>query len=232
LLQFALWTALFSGLAWGQIRGGGRAGFSGARVSFHAGVARARAGFGVRYGSPRFSGGFHQSYYSHYYPRYYHRHVRFPYYPYYSYPYYGAYGYGAYYGYAGYYGDPFFWGSNSYDSSNDAYYQQSIAQQQQLQQQVSDLDNEVEQMRAEQEARLVAPPPPPRQPTAAVKPGQPTTLVFRDGKTEDVQNYAVVGRTLWIFSEQRARKIPLDQIDLPTTEKINEDQGVDFLAPK
>jgi hypothetical protein len=59
-----------------------------------------------------------------------------------------------------------------------------------------------------------------------------TTLVFRDGRTEDVQNYAVVGRTLWIFSEQRARRIPLDQLDIPTTEKINEDEGVDFVGPK
>jgi hypothetical protein len=211
---------------------GGHARFGGGRASAHAPTAVPRVSFGVRYGSPRFGVTFRQPYY----PRYYHHHTRFPYYPYYTYPYYGAYGYPGNYGYAGYWGGyyPLYWdSSSSYETGRDVYYQQNLEVQQQLQQQVNELGNEVEQLRAEQQARLAPPAPPPApRPTAPPKPAQPTTLVFRDGKSEQVQNYAIVGHTLWVFSEQRARKIPLDQLDLATTQQVNEDQGVDFAGPK
>lgn len=58
-----------------------------------------------------------------------------------------------------------------------------------------------------------------------------TVLVYRDGHAEEVQNYAIVGKTIWIFNEARARKIPLSELDLPATRRDNEDRGIDFVIP-
>jgi len=33
-----------------------------------------------------------------------------------------------------------------------------------------------------------------------------------------VENYAIAGQTLWVFTEQRARKIPLADLDIPATQ--------------
>ena len=60
----------------------------------------------------------------------------------------------------------------------------------------------------------------------------PTLLVFRDKHTQEVQNYAIVGGTVWIFSEQRATKLPLSWLDIEATTKANDDRGVDFQVPK
>ena len=57
-------------------------------------------------------------------------------------------------------------------------------------------------------------------------------LVFRDKHTQEVQNYAIVGGTLWIFSEQRATKLPLSWLDIEATTKANDDRGVDFQVPQ
>jgi len=59
----------------------------------------------------------------------------------------------------------------------------------------------------------------------------PTVLVFRDQHREEVTNYAIVGQTLWNFSGQRTRKIPLADLDVVATEKANDDRGVVFRIP-
>lgn len=58
-----------------------------------------------------------------------------------------------------------------------------------------------------------------------------TVLVFRDQHKQQVQNYAIVGQTLWNFAPQRTQKIPLSDLDLQATAKANEDQGVTFRVP-
>ncbi len=58
-----------------------------------------------------------------------------------------------------------------------------------------------------------------------------TTLVFKDGHHSDVINYAIVGDTLFEFAEGRTRKIQLAELDLPATQKANDDRGVDFQIP-
>ena len=61
---------------------------------------------------------------------------------------------------------------------------------------------------------------------------QPSTLlVFKDGHQSDVINYAIVGDTLFEFAEGRTRKILLADLDLPATQKANDDHGVDFQIP-
>jgi hypothetical protein len=61
---------------------------------------------------------------------------------------------------------------------------------------------------------------------------QPSTiLIFKDGHQLDVENYAIVGETLFEFSNGLAHKFQLADLDLPATEKANEDRGVEFQAP-
>jgi hypothetical protein len=70
------------------------------------------------------------------------------------------------------------------------------------------------------------------QPAPAPEPDRPpTVLVYRDGQRAEIGNYAVVGQTLWIFSEDRAKKVPLAQLDLDATRKANDDRGVEFAVP-
>lgn len=59
----------------------------------------------------------------------------------------------------------------------------------------------------------------------------PTVLVFRDQHKQDVQNYAIVGQTLWDFEPQRTQKIPLSDLDVQATIKANDDRGVTFRVP-
>jgi hypothetical protein len=63
------------------------------------------------------------------------------------------------------------------------------------------------------------------------KPGVPTILVFRDGHKQSVTNYAIMGQTVYVFDD-RTKKIALADLDVPATEKANDDQGVEFQVPK
>lgn len=75
---------------------------------------------------------------------------------------------------------------------------------------------------------------PPERPAAAIpdaKPGEPTTLVFRDGHKQEVTNYAIMGQTLYVF-DNKTKKIALADLDVPATIKANDDEGVEFQVPK
>jgi hypothetical protein len=97
------------------------------------------------------------------------------------------------------------------------------------QSQVERLEQEVDELRAERDASSSAPGDAPRRES---EPQTTTVLVFRDRHTEEVGNYAIVGPTLWIFTEQQARKVPLDNLDIAATKKANDDRGVDFRLPE
>ena len=75
-----------------------------------------------------------------------------------------------------------------------------------------------------------APPEPPAPPPADVKPGDPTVLVFRNGKQQEVTNYAIMGDSLYVFDQAR-KKIALADLDIPATVKANNDRGVEFNLP-
>jgi len=48
-----------------------------------------------------------------------------------------------------------------------------------------------------------------------------------------VRNYAIAGGTLWVLNDHQAgKKIPLAQLDLDATVKMNDDRGVDFQVPR
>jgi hypothetical protein len=74
--------------------------------------------------------------------------------------------------------------------------------------------------------------PPPREPEVAPAQDQPeTVLVFKDGHQLEVENYAIVGNTLYDLTQGRRHKIPLSELDLDATTKENGDRGIDFQVP-
>lgn len=82
---------------------------------------------------------------------------------------------------------------------------------------------------------LVTEIPPPasrRYTSSAPAPISPATvLVFKDGHTAEIHNYAIIGTTLWNLSESSARKIPLSELDVDATVKANDERGVTFKLP-
>ena len=66
----------------------------------------------------------------------------------------------------------------------------------------------------------------------APEPSQPpTVLVFKDGHQLEVQNYAIVGQTLFDLTSGHPRRIALSDLDLDATQKLNDDRGVSFQLP-
>jgi hypothetical protein len=110
----------------------------------------------------------------------------------------------------------------------------------QLAYEVGRLSGEVEQLRSEQaqvqasenpQASAERHPQLPRSSESAVEPTTNVTLVFRDGKKMSVENYAIVGQTLWVLSSRTARRIPLSDLDLPATKQVNEENGTEIHLP-
>ena len=62
-------------------------------------------------------------------------------------------------------------------------------------------------------------------------PVDPTVLVFRDGHKQEVNNYAIMGQTVYVF-DTRTQKIALGDLDVPATIKANDDRGIAFQLPK
>ncbi len=68
-------------------------------------------------------------------------------------------------------------------------------------------------------------------PAAAEPPQVSTTLVFKDGHQLEIANYAIVSQTLFDLTPGHPRKIALADLDLPATQKQNDDRGVTFQLP-
>jgi hypothetical protein len=58
-----------------------------------------------------------------------------------------------------------------------------------------------------------------------------TVLVFKDGRQLEIENYAIVGNTLYDLSGGARHKIPLADLDLGATVKQNDERGIDFRVP-
>jgi hypothetical protein len=230
----ALGAALLITPVWGQRGGrggmaaGGHGGFSShagggfSRGPGFGGTPHARAGWGGSNGWVRArpgNGGWGR---------------RRPYggYPYWRYGYPWGYGFGwswypgwGWYGDTGFYDDSYSYPAQSYPayaypSNSDSYAQNDQVQQEEIDR----LNQEVARLRDEGESREA--------PTTTTQVHGETVLLFRDGHTEEIQNYAIVGKTLWVFTEQRARKIPIAELNVQATTKANEDRGIDFRLPK
>jgi len=68
-------------------------------------------------------------------------------------------------------------------------------------------------------------------PAATLAATPSATLVFRDGHQQQITDYAIMGSSLFDLSKGGTRKIPLDTLDIPATQKINEERGIIFNLP-
>lgn len=131
------------------------------------------------------------------------------------------YPYGSYYGW---YSDPL--GYQNDDQSTDSYADANnpgpYSDDNGLRSDVQQLNGKIDRLQADVEAR--------NRPKAEEEPA--TALVFRDQHVEEVHNYAISGGMVWVLADESAKKIPLAQLDLPATVKMNEDRGVDFQMPE
>ncbi len=60
----------------------------------------------------------------------------------------------------------------------------------------------------------------------------PVVLVWRDGRQTQVRRYAIIGPTLFDYTNPRStKKIALDELDLDATLAVNQQHGVVFRIP-
>ncbi len=71
----------------------------------------------------------------------------------------------------------------------------------------------------------------PSDPPESQAPQELTVLVFKDGRQQEVGNYAIVGRNLYDMSPEHPHKVPLSDLDLSATQQQNEQRGVRFQVP-
>lgn len=234
MFMAALSATLFAIPLWGQ-RAGRRAmamgGMQGGYVAQRGGAAGASGG---AYLSNNVHGVYGHGPYGA--PSHYSSHLIYFHYPYYRLHYLWSRGYPGYYGYPvawGWYGgvgmdwssDPAE-SSTSYGSAPPGNSSAYVAYDQQ--QQIERLNDEVARLRAERVSsgpeNNVAQPSPTQIPAD-------TVLVFRDHSTEEIQNIAIVGKTLWVLTKQRAHRFLVADLDLPATTKANQERGVEFRLP-
>jgi hypothetical protein len=230
-------VAMLASPVFAQMRGGrsgsfGRSSFAPHGSSF-AGRGFGSAHFGSRFGggfSPRFAGGprfgfrggrFHSNFRSSF---AFYGAFGYPFYGFYAgygYPWYGAYAYPAY-SYPAY-SYPIADNSPRYDSDLDYSYQQK--------RNMEELDRLEDRVRKLEDQRAAANVPRPPQYESQVKSANPIVLIFRDKHSQEAENYAIVGQTIWLFNEKRATRVPLSEIDIAATQKANEERGVEFPVP-
>jgi hypothetical protein len=71
---------------------------------------------------------------------------------------------------------------------------------------------------------------------AAVRQSDPAVLVYRDGHSEELSSYSIIGPVIYTkgdywSSGNWTRKIQIADLDLPATLKQNQDRGVKFELP-
>jgi len=170
--------------------------------AFHGGSFARSSGVRIRTGNPY-----------HHHRAFYGRRSYYPYAAYYP------------YGYDGWYADPLY-DADDQDSYAEEYrpapYRENDREDGELQRDVQALSGKIDRLQADVEARDRTKP----------DPEPATALVFRDQHVEEVRNYAIAGGTLWVLNDHQAgKKIPLAQLDIPATVKMNDERGVDFQVP-
>jgi hypothetical protein len=104
--------------------------------------------------------------------------------------------------------------------------------------QVDRLTAEVESLRNQKAMQPAQPavPPTPSEPYAAPGPQvqertpaePPITVVLRNGRKFQAQNYAIMGQTFWDFSTQPAHRIPMAAINVPASVTASSANGAEF----
>lgn len=201
----------------GGVRGGfgGRGGTVGHTFGGHS-FGGMRSGTGFRFGGGDFSG------------RRFHNHHRcFGCRARFGFPEFAGIGFWGY--------DPFWWSDShsAYDYDREREQEIQLANQMNaLNIQEQNLREREDWLREREDQDAYARQPQPRNETPA-KPDPATVLVFRDQHRQEITNYAIAGGTLWVLNDHLAtRKIPLADLDLVATAKVNDERGVEFQVPK
>lgn len=100
-----------------------------------------------------------------------------------------------------------------------------------LAEQVGSLTAQVEMLRENQAMKALRTGAPPAAPAVPEEKPPSTVFVFRDGRQLVVQDYALMGGTLWVFNGQQTRRVLVSGLDLDATRRINSERGVDFVPP-
>jgi hypothetical protein len=74
-------------------------------------------------------------------------------------------------------------------------------------------------------------PEPQAQNTSPVPEPIPIVIVYKDGREKQIENYAIVGDTLYDVGNLVSHKIKLADLDLNLTIQKNEERGVEFNVP-
>src|SRR5215813_5586781 len=109
--------------------------------------------------------------------------------------------------------------TSTQENANDVY----------LAQMLQKLTDEVEAMKNDQKSRSTsAVVLGPKADTA----GPAVVFVFHDGTRITTHNYAIAGQTIWVFSENQARKFRLTDLDRAATEQANAANGIELRLPE
>ena len=110
------------------------------------------------------------------------------------------------------------------DNGNSA---ELAAEVQQLTDEVSDLRSEENRRYYEDRARASS--------GATLSAKEPAVshsfCIYRDGNRISAKSYAIAGQTLWIFSEQSARKYQLADLDAQQQSRPTPPMGLNFTSP-
>lgn len=104
----------------------------------------------------------------------------------------------------------------------------------QLATEIQSLSDQIADLRDEQAVQRIQnrPAPAPDTSMSAVSPAPSTTFVFTNGQRLTAENYAITGQTLWILSENTAKKYSLADLDKSATQQVNEANGVELHLPE
>lgn len=106
---------------------------------------------------------------------------------------------------------------------------QNTAQEQQNEDRIRHLEQQLDEIEAKSDRGKSNPSQ--SEPHAQVADQPSTLLVFQDGHTLEVRNYAIVGDQLYDLSEGARRRIALADLDVSATEKQNDSRGLEFRLP-
>jgi len=122
--------------------------------------------------------------------------------------------------------------------------QQLKADIERLNEEVNILSNEVKRLQATRTSSVTVPKPVPT--SSASSPASPpataassateeanpiTVLLFRDGHRVETRNYAIIGESIWVYTEQQSKRYRVADLDVEGTKKVNSENGVLFQLP-
>jgi hypothetical protein len=129
---------------------------------------------------------------------------------------------------------PYYYPDFGYDNGfeapppENASAQGAIMAENRLGEQIRRLSAEIEALRNAQQQNSQPPDYPQASEAPQLPPAPPIVLVLRDGQQVKTDNYAVMNNTLWDFSKQPARRIPISSINVSASEKASEANGAEF----